>query len=51
MDLLATNGAQPRQIPSPHPTVKISAATGWNIDALIQRIQTVLIHQWPPRPP
>ena len=48
MDLLSSNGAQPRQISSPHPTVKISAATGWNIDALTQRIQTVLIHQWPP---
>ena len=46
MDLVSANGGQPRPIPSPHPAVQVSAVTGWNIEALIERIQSVLVDRW-----
>ena len=46
MDLVSSNGGQPRPISSPHPAVQVSAVTGWNIDALTEKIQSVLVDRW-----
>ncbi len=46
MDLVSSNGAEARPISSPHPTVQVSAVTGWNIDALTERIQSILVDRW-----
>ncbi len=46
MDLVASNGGRPRPITSSHPSVEISAVTGWNIEALIEKVQSVLVDRW-----
>ena len=51
MDLVANNGGRPRTIASPHPTVEISAVTGWNIEALVEKVQSVLVDRWAGRIP
>lgn len=46
MDLLPANGNRPNSISSSHQTVEVSAVTGWNVDALVERIQSVLVDRW-----
>ena len=46
MDLVHNNGVQPFTLPSPHPTVPVSAATGWNTDALLDKVQSILVTEW-----
>ena len=46
MDLVSSNGFERPSIPSHHPSVAVSAATGWNVEALVQKIQSVLVDRW-----
>ena len=46
MDLIRDNSVQPVTLTSPYPTVPVSAATGWNTDALLDKVQSILVTEW-----
>ena len=46
MDLVRNNGLQPFTLDSHHETVPVSAVTGWNTDALLDKVQSILVTEW-----
>ncbi|MFB3092277.1 MAG: GTPase HflX [Dehalococcoidia bacterium] len=40
------NGARTLTLTSAYPTVLVSAATGWNIEGLLEEIQSILVREW-----
>ncbi|MCZ6535579.1 MAG: GTPase HflX [Chloroflexi bacterium] len=40
------NGARTLTLTSAYPTVLVSAASGWNIEGLLEEIQSILVREW-----